>query len=1009
MANTPPRPIELGFPIQGLDRSLPARNQPPYTTYELMNVRAFPPSSDRLGGGTREGTTKLFDEDNQAGTTGSRRINGLDVITEATTITDPNGFAKTVLVEDWSSQAVADPGDLGANWYPFRVTSPSTQNLNANFSINGSQQLLMDTGVSSDIKSILCGFFVDQQVGISMVLRADGQADAASGGYGLADQCTYCGPVLAVSNVGSTGIMACFERVGADQVQAKIFEFTQETFVEKVASATFTLNGTATIQDYTITLAVVTGEVTATFAAIGALTGPADLASTLTYTTALSGQRGGGAGFSAATATPILNGRTVDSVTLTKLIPPANTIYSTIDPDLANPIDGNRFYIPSDFTGIARDNAGVITVTPGGTTSASDLDPPVVDTTTNLIVVSNPGQANADYAQEVNFLVYTDTTQEYGIICRPLLPSGASSDDDIASPIYRVSADGRNALILFLRSDDSVSGAQSRTIVSRIYGVAIVDNVATELGSILGTNQVIAFRDSEGFRATDDGTTIRFYINGILLYSLDPSSFANWTTGIGTSLSAYQGVGFTGGSLSGTGSSSRADFGKVEIVQGEVVASVSFDNVKNKIAIYSSEIINIGDSKTLLVTPVVGPFLSNPLPSSTSFNRKFYAVDGASELIIDPATNTSSAWSPAVTAGVLPAGCGLVASFRGSAYLAATTSDPTIWYKSRSFDFLDWDYGADPQVSSAVAGNNGEVGQPADAITALFPYSSDYLFFGMARSLGVLEGDPGYGGQFQIVSNETGIVGPRAYCFDDRGNLYFLGAGGLYRMFRAQFDPEPVGPRKLRRALEEIDTSANLIQMAFRPSDRTVRIFITPADGLTRGTHFVYDTRTDGFYSDQFPIDQGPWAIEQLMGVADNDRNIIIGGNDGYVRRPDDSAVNDDGTDISSWVEIIIPEEGAGGIETICQELQFVMGEGGAAVQWFWFVGDSPEEVRLQTVANGDHVDTGVIQGTGFRPPVGLRQTGAAHKIRLSATSGIDRWSLERLTAQMAMTNNRRR
>jgi len=281
--------------------------------------------------------------------------------------------------------------------------------------------------------------------------------------------------------------------------------------------------------------------------------------------------------------------------------------------------------------------------------------------------------------------------------------------------------------------------------------------------------------------------------------------------------------------------------------------------------------------------------------------------------------------------------------------------------------------------------------------------------FGMARSLGVLEGDPNYGGQFQIVSNEAGIVGPRAYTFDDRGNLYFIGAGGLYRMLKGAFNPEAVGPRKLRRELEEVDIDINLIQLGYRPSDRTVRIHITPTDGSSAGVHFVYDTRTEGFFPDQYPIEFGPWAIEQTNGALDIDRNIIIGCNDGYIRRPSDDALSDDGADITSYVEILVPDANHGLFESICQELQFVLAEGGAAIQWFWFTGNSPEEVRLQTVANNDYVATGVVNGTGFVPPVGLRATGSAHKIRLSATTAIDKWALERITAMIALTTNRRR
>lgn len=1001
-----PKPIDLQFPVKGVDRSLTARMQPPLTTYELLNVRAFPPSSDRLGGGTREGLSKLFDEDNQAGAAGDRRITGLSTLTEATNIVDPNSYPPEAFSEDWSTQSAADPADLGNSWMPLTLQT-SNITVNVGYSINGSQQLLMDSGTTGSATFILSRFFVQQGTPISVVVQADRQADGTAD-YGAAGQPHLVGPVMGVSNDGTSGIMACFVRTGADEITPKIFEYSQITFTEKVAGTAITLDGSGTTSDYTITLKRDDTTVTATFAATGVTSVGGDIDQEITYTTALTGLRGGLCTQPRSSASALQNARTIDSVSFTRLIPPDNTVYASADPADANPFDGNRYYLPSAFTGIQRSDAGVITTVAGGTTTGSTPLGPMIDDTDNEWEAQNPGQSNADFGDEINYAIYTDTTERFGLVARPK-PGGVDQNNDMCSPVFRVSSDGLNALILhFYSNTNGATTGNSR--IDRVYGIAVVNGVSTYLGSILGSNLIAQFRNTEGVRITDGGADdINIYDAGVLVAQITLSSFSNWTTEIGTALQAYSGVGFTSGVRLLTTSLLPGEFGKVEIVQGEVTSPIAFDNVKNKLAIFSPEALHVGDTAEGTVTAVSGPKLTSPVPTAASFNRKFYAVDGVDEIIINPATNTSSDWATAVTDGTLPSATRLVAAFRGSMYLAATDSDPTIWYKSRTLDPLDWDYGADPQVSTAVAGNNGEVGQPADAITALVPYSDDYLVFGMARSLGVLEGDPGYGGQFQIVSNEAGIVGPRSYCFDDRGNLYFVGAGGLYRMFRGQFDPEPVGPRKLRRELEEIDTSTHLIQMAFRPSDRTVRIYITPADGETVGTHIVYDTRTDGFFLDQIPLEFGPWSIEQTMGVADINRNIILGGNDGYIRRPDDSALSDDGTAIRAYVEIPVPEEFLGLSESICQELQFVMGAGGSGVQWAWFVGDSPEEVRQLTFDNAGYSDTGSFSGTGFADPIGIRATGAAHKLHLGATSAVNRWSLERAVALLSTTNLRRR
>lgn len=1000
-----PQPIDLAFPAAGVDQSLPTRQQPPLTTWDMRNCRAFPPSSDRLGGGSREGHSKLFSD--QAGISGTRRIQGLDVLTEATNITDPDSFASVPLAEDWSGASTGDPTDLGSDWDPVSITGSSTgYSPNSGYSVAGSI-LLMDS-TPSQLRTVASAYFVDQATGVQAVIRGSRSSSTSNSGYNTGGF-TNAGVFVAGANILGSMVGATIVATGTNTVECQIIEYTGRTETVLAQSGTLTLVGDSTSTDYTIKITRVASGITATFTATNALTGPANLNVTLTTTTALTGLRGGL--FMRPVGSSTTNFRSFVTVNLTKLVPPSNTVFDLVNKDTANPFDGNRYYLPASWFGIDRTTGGALNITAAGPTSSGNPAWAAIDDTSNTITVTNPGSSSSNFAVSRGWAAYSgDATLRNGLLLN-IDPSQYGDQSDIASPVLRIGDDYRSGLMLIFKStytsNTGIVDISFEAGVDPFTALALVDNVFTRLDNTSGfISRQIQWHKDSGLRITDDGSTIRFYVNGILKFSFDPSGMTNWTPAITTALANNTRVGFTGGLGSGSGNVT-ATFGSVYVVQGETDGQPTFSNIKNKLAIYSAESIQIGDTATLEIANVTGPLVSNPLPSSGSFNRKFYAVDGSSEIIVDPATMTGQDWASFVTDGTLPSGTRLLAFFRGAAYLAATDSDPTIWYKARTLDPLDWDYGADPLTSSAVAGNNGEVGQPADAITALVPYSDDYLVFGMARSIGVLEGDPNYGGQFQIVSRETGIVGSRSFCFDDRGNLYFLGAGGLYRMYRGQFEPEPVGPRKLRRLLEELDLSIHLIQMRYRASDRTVRIYITPNDAETPATVVVYDTRTDGFLIDTLPLEFGPWAIEQTNGVLDIDRNIIIGGNDGYIRRPDDTAANDDGTAISAWVEIPIPEIELGRVEAMCQELQFVLGEGAATVTWRWFTGDSPEQVRLQTV--GQEVASGTISGQGFRPPVGLRATGAAHKLRLESSSAEASWSLERVTADMTITTTRRR
>ena len=1011
-----PSPVDLRFPVGGLDESLPANLQPPLTTWDLLNVRGFPPSSDRLGGGSREGSTKMFPD--QAGTAMERRLTGLDVLTESTAITNPGQFGQVPVSEDWSGVVDGSPANLGGLWHACATLASTNNNLLPHNNASKASGVVNLGNAGGTAQTISSAYFVDQATGVSCVVRGNQQAATATGGFNTGGP-TNCGPFLAASTRLSEGIMAVLVATGSNTVVLRLIQFgTGSSESTLNSSSPATLSGSADAADYTITLTNTDGQIEATAQAVGVLDGGADLDLSVSTTTLLTGLRGGVLVRAGQTTS---RPRSVVSISLTRLVPPAYTVIANLQAGAANPIDANQYFLPSAWRQAKLDGGTTTLQGPGVTsatasTSAGDATAgPWVDTSADLIQVANFNQSSGNFTSVQNW-AYLDRQDgvQHGLSVRV---GTATDEEDIGQPVFRVSDDAQTYLMMRSRrmSRNTSTGMVSLTntgggipdMVSVVNGAA----TAHTTGGGASTTSVVFHQDGD-VRITDDGINIRFYVNGMLMYSFATSSLPDWTPEIEAALFGNTGIGFTGAARSSS-TSATSTFGSIQVVQGETPPPLSASNIKNRLAIYSPSTIQIGDTRELTIGEVSGLNLRQPRPQSASFNRKFYGVDGERAVIVDPANLTSIDWAGEVLDGVLPDAMQLVTFFRGAPYLAASDDDPTIWYKGRTLNPLDFDYGADPQVSTAVAGNNGEVGQPADAITALFAFSDDYLVFGMARSIGVLEGDPNYGGQFQIASREAGIVGPRAFCFDDRGNLYFVGAGGLYRMLRGAFDPEPVGPRKLRRRLEELDVSEHLIQMEFRASDRTVRIYATPTDGETPATCFVYDSRTDAFYADQVPLSHGPWSIEQISGVADIDRNLIIGGDDGYIRRPDDDALTDDGAAVPTYVEIPVPDPGAGGLlEYIAQELQFVLAEGGGSITWRWFTARSPEEVR--TLQPGQEVASGTITGTGFKEPIGLRATGAAHKLRLE-TTGVEadgvtasRWALERVTALLAPTSRRR-
>lgn len=52
--------MRVSFPVQGLHRGQPAKDQPEGTAFDLQNVRPFDVTSERIRGGQRPGLTKAY-------------------------------------------------------------------------------------------------------------------------------------------------------------------------------------------------------------------------------------------------------------------------------------------------------------------------------------------------------------------------------------------------------------------------------------------------------------------------------------------------------------------------------------------------------------------------------------------------------------------------------------------------------------------------------------------------------------------------------------------------------------------------------------------------------------------------------------------------------------------------------------------------------------------------------------------------------------------------------------
>jgi hypothetical protein len=339
--------------------------------------------------------------------------------------------------------------------------------------------------------------------------------------------------------------------------------------------------------------------------------------------------------------------------------------------------------------------------------------------------------------------------------------------------------------------------------------------------------------------------------------------------------------------------------------------------------------------------------------------QKVYLCDGvaAHYKVYNPSTQTMAAWVP--TAGSLPVGASdtslgatIIALYRGRIVLSGIADDPQNWFMSAAKNItntgpLDWDYGETVSAVMPVAGNNSVAGLVGDRVTCLAPANDDLMVIGCDHSTWIMRGDPADGGRIDNISQQVGIAGPDAFAFDPNSVLYFFGSGVLWRM-TPQGQVEPLSRGRMDKTFGSIDFSANTMRLLWDDILHGLHIYVTPTVSGT-STHYWWDARTDSFWLDHYPDACGPTATLFFDSNALNDRTLLLGGQDGYVRKISATAKTDDGTTILSRVKFAPITPGSVHQNARLNRVITVLESSSDPVTMRIFAAQSPEEVVAAT------------------------------------------------------------
>lgn len=392
-----------------------------------------------------------------------------------------------------------------------------------------------------------------------------------------------------------------------------------------------------------------------------------------------------------------------------------------------------------------------------------------------------------------------------------------------------------------------------------------------------------------------------------------------------------------------------------------------------------------------------------------------YLCDGAHAHYkkIDTPTNTVSAWTP--TAGTLPRGsvdntlaCRIIVLYRGRIVMSGLVEEPHNWFMSAVGAPLDWDYApAATSATMAVAGNNCDAGELGDVITALAPYRDDLLIFGGDHSIWMLRGDPAAGGVIDTISYQVGIAGQESWCFDPNGVFYFFGNGTVWQMSSAAPAPVPISRGVLDRTFQAIDIYQNRIILVWDVLNNGLHMFVAPLgqpDVGSEPTHYFWDQLTEAWWPDQYPNAQGPSTAIFFHDPQLVEQALLLGGWDGFIRRLDSAADDDDGTVIASHVDYS-PIIHAGDLaNSRLTELVPILGEGSGDISLEVYAGSSSEAAVKAMTPRFIRTISG-----GRNSSVRQRVNGNAIRIRLkSAPEEAQTWAMESMTGIIAVSGKAR-
>lgn len=375
-----------------------------------------------------------------------------------------------------------------------------------------------------------------------------------------------------------------------------------------------------------------------------------------------------------------------------------------------------------------------------------------------------------------------------------------------------------------------------------------------------------------------------------------------------------------------------------------------------------------------------------------------YFLDGSAALRLDLETSVVTDWKAASTdfpagrdATLLPR-YGVRYNNRPVLFGIDDTPDRVVFGRKD-----DWE---DFNLTPSNADIDGEQAVALNAegpVRCVLPFTGQQAIIGLLDGMFLLTADPALGGSLLRMQGQTGIVGPFAWALDTVGAGYFVAPDGLYRVL-PDGSVDPISRGREDAFFDAIDHENSIVRLAWNAEHDGLHCFVQPRAGEAVTDHMFWYRRNGvstpnappgAFDPDRFGDPGiGPTAVAVVVNQSGSRGRVLMGGWDGYIRRFDGYADDDDGVAMASYADFP-PLTGGGFRDVVLHELRVLTGPTSESMR-----------VELRSAQDAAALDgsaariTRDLTGAGVRRPVAARVGGGAVGIRVGSVNG-SYWSYE--------------